>query len=122
LLINAIKYSEANSNIDIVTYKSGNYICLSFKNKVNEKNCIPKGQEKMVLEPFFRINPLLEGGVGAFEKFAFGLGLSVVDNIVRKHRGIFYIHSANDHSQETVQHANLAEIFLPITKTSDYLT
>ncbi len=121
LLINSIKYAKEDSNIDVISYKSGNYIGISIKNSVNEKNVIPKESEKMVLEPFFRINPLLETGVGSLGKFAFGLGLAVVDNIVRKHSGIFYIHTVNDHSSKRIDKAVLAEIFLPIFKTEELL-
>ena len=61
-------------------------------NEVNEDpyGGIPEKYEKLVLEPFFRLLPPDES-IGEVEKFSLGLGLTVVDNITRKHGGMFVI-------------------------------
>jgi CheY-like chemotaxis protein len=117
LLLNSLKYAPQNSNVDIFTHLSEGYYCISVKNEVSTSpyNGIPKDLEKIVLKPFFRILPPVES-LAHLENFGLGLGLTVVDNIISKHHGIFFIHDAKDHTTESVSLCVIAEIFLPIKK------
>ncbi len=115
LLINAYKYSVKSSRIDIFAHVTGTYFCITFKNEIDEQSYggIPPEKEKLVLEPFFRIHPPVED-ILAVEKFSLGLGLTVVDFIINKHNGMFFIHNAVDHTGKRRTNCVLAEIFLPI--------
>lgn len=115
LLINAYKYSVSSSRIDIFAHVTGTYFCITFKNEIDENSYggIPPEKEKLVLEPFFRIHPPVED-ILEVEKFSLGLGLTVVDFIINKHNGMFFIHNAVDHTGKRKTNCVLAEIFLPI--------
>ncbi len=76
---------------------------------------IPEEYEKLVLEPFFRIQPPDET-IGDVEKFGLGLGLTVVDNVARKHGGIFLIHDVKDHMDGKVRNCVLADLLLPTVR------
>lgn len=115
LVINAYKYSVRGSAINMFTYISEGYFWLVVKNDVPEEpyGGVPQKYEKLVMEPFFRLLPPDETA-GKIEKFGFGLGLTVVDNIVRKHNGIFLIHDVKDHTGKDIKSCVLAEVLLPL--------
>jgi CheY-like chemotaxis protein len=115
LTINAYKYAQRNSTINIFAHVSEGYFWLSFKNDVPQQpyGGIPREYEKLVVEPFFRLLPPDESAA-KIEKFGFGLGLAVVDNVVRKHNGVFLIHDAQDHTGKDIRLCVLAEILLPV--------
>ena len=115
LVINAYKYTVANSTIFILAYISDGYLVISIKNDVNQKpyGGIPKEYEKIVIEPFIRLHNNDEK-MYIVEKFGLGLGLTVVDNIIKKHNGIFFIHDINDYTSKTMKICVVAEIFLPL--------
>lgn len=116
LLINAYKYSKKNSSINIFTYIKDGYLCISIKNDIVTEpyGGIPSEYEKMVLEPFFRILPPDES-ISELEKYPIGLGLTVVDYVVKKHNGLFFIHDIIDHTGKDTKKCVLAEVFLPIS-------
>ncbi len=115
LLINAYKYAKRDTSINIFAHVSEGYFWLSIKNDVPEEpyGGIPAEYEKLVVEPFFRLLPPDESAA-KIEKFGFGLGLAVVDNVVRKHNGVFIIHDAHDHTGKDVQVCVMAEVLLPV--------
>ena len=115
LIVNAYKYSVKGSSINIFCHISEGYFWLSIKNDVTEKpyGGIPAEYEKLVVEPFFRLLPPDESAA-LIEKFGFGLGLAVADNIVRKHNGIFLTHDVKDHTGREAKSCVLAEILLPV--------
>ncbi|EOQ90452.1 response regulator receiver domain protein [Leptospira yanagawae serovar Saopaulo str. Sao Paulo = ATCC 700523] len=115
IFTNGLKYSKQNSNFDIfVTFVDG-YFCLSAKNNVIEDEYARQllTSEKKLVEPFFRIHPPVESFHDK-EKFSLGLGLTMVDFILQKHNGMFFIRNAIDHTTETKANCVIAEIFLPI--------
>lgn len=115
LIVNAYKYSPKNGHISIFSHISGTYFCISVKNDVVDDiyGGISTQNEKLVLEPFFRIHPPVED-VLEVEKFSLGLGLTVVDFIINKLSGMFFIHNVIDHTGSLGVNCVLAEIFLPI--------
>jgi signal transduction histidine kinase len=115
LLVNAYKYAVPGSTINIFTRISEGYFWLSFKNDINEKpyGGVPEKYEKLVTEPFFRIQPPDESA-SRFERIGFGLGLAVADYILKKHNGIFIIHDVNDLTEGKKRLCVLSEILLPV--------
>jgi DNA-binding response OmpR family regulator len=115
IVLNAYKYSRENSNIDIFAHVNNGYLILSVKNdfRDDEYGGIPQDLEKLVTQPFFRIHPPDES-VSSIEKFGLGLGLTMVENIISKHNGLFFIHNAKDHTTQEVSNCVLTEIFIPL--------
>jgi len=115
LLLNAYKYSKEEENIDIFAHINNGYLVITVKNIIldDEYGGIPEYAEKLVTQPFYRIHPPDES-VATIEKFGLGLGLTMVESILSKHNGLFFIHNAKDHTQESVMDCVLAEVFIPL--------
>ncbi len=115
LIINAYKYSVPGRTINMFSFIKEGYLWLCTMNEVTEKpyGGIPKKYEKLVLEPFFRIAPPDET-ISKIEKFGLGLGLTVVDNITRKHGGLFLIQDVKSHIDNQTKSSVLAQIMLPV--------
>lgn len=115
LMINAYKYSVPGSAINVLAHMSEGYFWISIKNDIREKpyGGIPREYEKLVVEPFFRLQPPDES-ISKIERFGIGLGLTVVDNIIKKHNGIFMIHDVKDFTEGRERRCVLAEVLLPI--------
>ncbi len=115
VVINAYKYSVPGSTINIFSFIREGYLWLCIMNEVSEKpyGGIPQKYEKLVLEPFFRIAPPDES-ISKVEKFGLGLGLTVVDNITRKHGGLFLIQDVKSHIDNQTRSGVLAQIMLPV--------
>jgi len=115
LMINAYKYSIPGSAINVLAHKSEGYFWISVKNDIREKpyGGIPREYEKLVVEPFFRLQPPDES-ISKIERFGIGLGLTVVDNIIKKHNGIFMIHDVKDFTAGRERSCVLAEVLLPV--------
>jgi CheY-like chemotaxis protein len=115
IAINAYKYSVPGSTINMFSFIKEGYLWLCSMNEVSEKpyGGIPQKYEKLVLEPFFRIAPPDET-ISKIEKFGLGLGLTVVDNITRKHGGLFLIQDVKSHIDNQTKSSVLAQIMLPV--------
>lgn len=115
LVINAFKYCNENSSIDIFAHINNGYLIISVKNEVKNDSYggIDESKEKYVIQPFYRIHPPVES-VNKIERFGLGLGLTIVDHILGKHSGLFFIHNAKDHTTKTMTLCVLSEIFLPV--------
>lgn len=112
---NGLKYSKKKSHFDVfVTFVDG-YFCLSAKNNIIEDEYAKQLTqfEKKLVEPFYRIHPPVESFYSK-EKFSLGLGLTMVDFILHRHNGMFFIRNAIDHTTEVKADCIIAEIFLPI--------
>ena len=99
LLINAMKFSMAESKI-YVFFQIKNQECwISFLNTPSNNNReikgIPEEYASAVFEPFYRIDKRVYDG---YKTLDFGLGLTLSDKIVRKHGGIIEIQNVEDHS------------------------
>jgi CheY-like chemotaxis protein len=117
LIINAYKYCLSNSTIYVLAYISDGYLIITIKNDVSQNpyGGIPKDFEKIIIEPFIRLHNNLETML-KIERYGLGLGLTVVDNIIKKHNGIFFIHDIMDYTGKTNQTCVVAEVFIPIQK------
>ncbi|MBM9545734.1 response regulator [Leptospira sp. 201903074] len=115
IITNGLKYSKRKSHFDVfVTFVDG-YFCLSAKNNIIEDEYAKQltKSEKKLVEPFYRIHPPVESFYSK-EKFSLGLGLTMVDFILHRHNGMFFIRNAIDHTTEVKADCIIAEIFLPI--------
>ncbi|TGK86798.1 hybrid sensor histidine kinase/response regulator [Leptospira noumeaensis] len=115
IITNGLKYSKKKSHFDVfVTFVDG-YFCLSAKNNIIEDEYAKQlaHSEKRLIEPFYRIHPPVESFYSK-EKFSLGLGLTMVDFILHRHNGMFFIRNAIDHTTEVKADCIIAEIFLPI--------
>ena len=115
LVINACKYAISNSVIHIYSTLAEGYYWLVIKNDVDETGMISTEQERLVKEPFFRLK-VSDLSLSGIEKFGLGLGLTIVDHIVRSHNGKFEITTVKDHTTSKLKNCILAKILLPITK------
>ncbi|WP_167884166.1 hybrid sensor histidine kinase/response regulator [Leptospira idonii] len=89
IIYNAIKFSIPDSKIYITLGKSSDHIQLGFLSppeKDQQGNYgIIEEYESLVFEPFFRISKLVYEKIPTLD---FGLGLTYVDKVVRKHGGL----------------------------------
>ncbi|BDA78036.1 histidine kinase [Leptospira kobayashii] len=88
LLLNALKFSIPNARIYINLSKSPKSMKIDFLNPPNLDQYgnygIPESCESLIFEPFFRMSKLV------YERYPtldFGLGLTYVDKVIRKHNG-----------------------------------
>ncbi|MBN2401763.1 MAG: response regulator [Spirochaetes bacterium] len=97
LIINAMKYSEKNSNIVVMVDYLDNNAVLSVINSINssEDDGIPMEYENIVFEPFFRKIKYVQE---QYKTMDYGLGLTFVERIVKKHNGRVLIHNIKDYS------------------------
>ncbi|GBF38728.1 ATP-binding response regulator [Leptospira johnsonii] len=116
LLINSLKYSSNNSVINVYISASGGYLNINMKNEFDPQSVpgIPKNKELMVKQPFYRLAGFVHENLEDEEYFT-GLGLTIVDFVIKKHGGIFSIHNVIDHSiGEKPIEVVLATVSLPI--------
>jgi DNA-binding response OmpR family regulator len=118
LLINASKYSSHSAPINIYTYIKDGFYFISVKNSINsEDEGVPAQYERLVLEPFFRLSKESEDSHLEYEeKYSTGLGLCVVDYIIKKHNGLFWIKNFKDHLNTHSGLCTIAEVGLPIER------
>ncbi|TGM95201.1 response regulator [Leptospira dzoumogneensis] len=115
LILNAMKYSKKSTFIDVYFGKIDGYFCIAIKNVVTSaQNLVDEeNKEVLVTRPFFRLLPPVEE-FSELERFGMGLGLTAVDMIVNKHRGIFNIHNVSDHTSAVVEPCVMSEVFFPV--------
>ena len=117
LVVNAIKFAKQGSEIGIFSGITDGYFVIGVKNDVDEavSGGIPDGAEQLVIEPFFRAHPPVEG-FKEVEQFSLGLGLTAVDMIMSKHHGLFFIGNAMDHTSEKPGKCVMARMLFPIVR------
>lgn len=100
ILDNAVKYTERDGKIIISVENSENYVKISF----DDTGCgISKSDLQHVREKFYKANN---------EKHGTGIGLAVVDEIIKAHNGLLKIES-------TEGAGTSVEVLLPIYKKED---
>jgi len=118
LMINAMKFSVPKSDIYVFTNCTGEWLYISVMNEPDKNmtgtEAIPKEYEKLLFEPFFR---LVKFVYEEYESLDFGLGLTMIEKIVRRNRGRIYISSITDKAS-TGSKSNIRinfEIQLPLS-------
>lgn len=99
LLFNAMKFSDKDANIYMLFENKGDKLLLSLLNPpdlsdVNTKGGIPEEYSQIVFEPYYRISKLV---FPQYPTMDFGLGLSLVDKIVRRHGGSISVYNIKSH-------------------------
>jgi signal transduction histidine kinase len=85
LLDNAYKYSPADKRIAIRAYREGNRVCVAVQdNGIG----IPAGEQKRIFRRFYRVDRRLSRDTSGV-----GLGLTIVDDVVRAHGGVITVAS-----------------------------
>ncbi|PJZ69481.1 histidine kinase [Leptospira perolatii] len=120
LLLNALKYGREQSYLDIYFNIVEGYFCITVKNTTDTRQELidPETGEILVTRPFYRLLPPVEHFV-ELERYGLGLGLTAVELIVSKHRGIFHIHNVADHTRDQVENSVMAEMFLPLDESPE---
>lgn len=99
IVINALKFSPAGSNIMVMFLKQNDTCSISVINDiiVTEKGHkgIPMGYENLVFEPFYRLTKTVNDD---YKTLDYGLGLSLVEKIVTRYGGTASIGNINDFS------------------------
>jgi signal transduction histidine kinase len=99
VLVNALKFSRPKSvivSLMSVSDKNVNISIINDPEKSEGTVGIPAELEKVVFEPFFRLSK------NVFEKYNtldFGLGLTLIEKIMKKHNGEVIAHNIIDHSE-----------------------
>ncbi len=100
ILDNAVKYTESGGKIVITVENFENYVKISF----SDNGCgISQNDLQHVKEKFYKANN---------EKHGTGIGLAVVDEIIKLHKGLFKIESTDGVG-------TTAEVLLPVYKKED---
>lgn len=85
LLDNALKYTPADKRIGVRAYKDGGFVAVAVEdNGIG----IPIREQRRIFRRFYRVDQRLARDTGGV-----GLGLSIVDLIVRAHRGTVSVRS-----------------------------
>jgi CheY-like chemotaxis protein len=99
LILNAMKFSPPKSNIYIFSNCSSDRFYVSFMNEPDTSltgdEGIPKEYEKLIFEPFFR---LVKYVFEEYDTLDFGLGLTMVEKIIRKNHGRITLSTITDSS------------------------
>lgn len=89
LIENAIKYSNGNDAIEVLTYMEGQFACCSVK---DHGGGISKTAQKHIFDKFYRV----EGALTQKTKGT-GLGLSLVKHVMESHQGEVTVDSKPGH-------------------------
>ncbi|HRX15091.1 MAG TPA: response regulator [Spirochaetota bacterium] len=99
LFVNALKFSTSNSKITVMLRYSGGKFLISVLNTPQPTKSdiigIPPEYQNVVFEPFFRLVKVVYEDYGTLD---YGLGLTLVDKIVRSHGGRVDIGNVIDHT------------------------
>ncbi len=96
-LMNAYKFSRADSSIMILINLENKQFEVMYLSSpfLNEGERFPDNFETIVFNPFYRLNNVV---YDAFNTLDFGLGLTYVDKIIKKHNGKIKISRVMDHT------------------------
>jgi PAS domain S-box-containing protein len=99
LVINALKFSRAATNIIIMVYSQSNTLRISVINDPQKSSDgtvgIPEEYEKVIFEPFYRLSKLV---YERYNTLDFGIGLTFVEKIVTRHGGEIFAENIVDYS------------------------
>ncbi|WP_342353346.1 HAMP domain-containing sensor histidine kinase [Leptospira jelokensis] len=98
IITNACKFSIPNSTITIIIKFENDWFKCAVYNEPTQNfdgtTGIPIEYENLIFEPFYRLSKSVYEDYGTLD---YGLGLSYVDNCIKKHSGKMSIFNVNDH-------------------------
>lgn len=122
LTLNAMKFSLPKSTIYIFSSCTSDRFYISFMSEPDTSltgdEGIPREYEKLIFEPFFR---LVKFVFEEYNTLDFGLGLTMVEKIIRKNHGKITLSSVTDNSNmDNIQNKRKInfEIALPLVEAS----
>ncbi|MCB1199096.1 MAG: response regulator [Leptospiraceae bacterium] len=99
LLVNAFRYSKPKTHILVMMDHDDKNLHISVINTPNQNRFaslgVPDGYEKLVFEPFFRLHGTVDERYSTLD---IGIGLTLVDRILRKMNGSIVVNNITDHS------------------------
>lgn len=99
LLLNAIRFSRESSSIFIHPENRDEGIKINILSDPSPGKegvlGIPQEYEKLIFEPFYRLNMTVDE---RFDTLDFGIGLTVVDKILRKQNGSVHLRNITDYT------------------------
>ena len=99
VIINAYKFSKENTSIAVmieIEHNTLHIIILNLPIKNEDgKSGVAMEYENLIFEPFFRLNNFVQEN---FDTLDFGMGLSLVDKIIGKHKGSISLSNITDFS------------------------
>ncbi|MDA3900949.1 MAG: sensor histidine kinase [Spirochaetes bacterium] len=99
MIINALKFSLPGTIISVLLRLSGGKLVISVLNTPQPTKSgvlgIPHEFQNVVYEPFFRLVKVVFEDYGTLD---YGLGLTLVDKVVRNHGGRVDIGNVTDHT------------------------
>jgi CheY-like chemotaxis protein len=102
LLVNAYKFSEENTKIMVLLEIMDKNVCINIINTPLMSDSgikgIPMEYENIVFEPFYRLFKSLQE---QYKTLDYGLGLTIVENIISVHNGKVSVSNITDHSDIT---------------------
>lgn len=109
LLLNAYKYSPKDSEIIIMIEIVKHQFFISVLNKPEIE--IPEECSRIIFEPFYRISKF---AYDSYPTYDIGLGLTLVDKIVRQHNGRITMFNVKSYLSETLGMLYNFQIELPL--------
>lgn len=95
LLLNACKYSPANSRISLMAYSTQEISAITVANDVEQSGGvsagIPAEAEDRVFEPFYRLNNIMDDRY-AEQKYGLGIGLTLAEHAALQCGGRLYLY------------------------------
>ncbi|TGK36427.1 response regulator [Leptospira gomenensis] len=117
LIVNAVKYAAEHSKILIYYNFHNGMLNIYVKNEFDPSVLpgVPKEKELLVKQPFYRLAGYVYENF-PMETIFSGLGLTIVDIVMRRHSGTFQISNIIDHSiSESPIETVLASVSLPVS-------
>jgi signal transduction histidine kinase len=114
LIINAAKYGEG-ADVNVYTTSGSGFWTIHVQNvsPPDVRLQFKEEFERLVLEPFFRMHPTVEG-YSEVERLPIGLGLPIVNFIAQKHGGFFGIAPAVDHQRIPAVDCVISRLQVPL--------
>ncbi len=95
LLLNAFKYSPAESDVSVMCYSTAEFISLAVINDIEQMRGgvtgIPVAQEGRLFEPFFRLNNTWDDRYQE-QKLGLGVGLTLAENAAQQIMSRLYVY------------------------------